>query len=67
MAEKEQDINREAIREQIENQDKLIGNDTRRVYSATLPGFVLLVIAGLATWQGNTVIAIPFGSGGHCC
>ncbi len=64
MAEKEQDIKWEATRGQIENQDKLIGNDTRRVYSATLLGFVLLVIAGLATWQGNTVIAIPLGLAG---
>ena len=57
MAEREQQI-------RADGQAKILANDKKRINGATLLGFVLLIIAGIATWQGIALIAVPLGLAG---
>ena len=57
MAEREQQI-------RADNQAKILTNDTKRIHGATLLGVGLLVIAGIAAWQGAALIALPLGLAG---
>ena len=57
MAEREQQI-------RADNQAKILANDAKRINSATLLGVGLLVIAGIAAWQGAALIALPLGLAG---
>ena len=54
MAEKEQQI-------RADGQAGMLANDKRRINGAMLMGFSLIMVAGLATWLGHTLIALPFG------
>lgn len=57
MAEKEQQI-------RADGQDKILANDKRRINGAALLGIALIVVAGIATWQGYIGIALPLGLSG---
>ena len=57
MAEKEQQI-------RSAGQAGMIANDSRRINYAMFLGIFLLIIAGIATWNGNAVIAVPLGLAG---
>ena len=54
MAEKEQQI-------RAEGQAKMLANDRRRINGATALGLALIAVAGLATWLGQPMIALPLG------
>ena len=54
MAEKEQQI-------RADSQDKMLANDLRRINSAAGIGLALIGVAGLATWLGQPIIALPLG------
>ena len=54
MAEKEQQI-------RADGQAEILANDRRRINGATGIGLALIAVAGLATWLGQPVIAIPLG------
>ena len=54
MAEKEQQI-------RADGQAGTLANDKRRINGAMLMGFSLIAVAGLATWLGHTLLALPFG------
>ena len=54
MAEKEQQI-------RAEGQAKMLANDRRRINGATGLGLALIGVAGLATWLGQPMIALPLG------
>lgn len=57
MAEKEQQI-------RADSQDAILFNDRRRINGATLLGIALVAVAGIATWQGYTGIALSLGLSG---
>ena len=57
MAEKEQDIRHEA-------QKGAIANDRSRINAITIVALSLVGVAGVATWLGEEVIAIPLGLAG---
>lgn len=54
MAEKEQQI-------RADGQAKMLANDRRRINGATGIGLALIGVAGLATWLGQPMIALPLG------
>ena len=54
MAEKEQQI-------RADGQAEMLANDRRRINGATGIGLALIGVAGLATWLGQPVIALPLG------
>ena len=54
MAEKEQQI-------RADSQAKMLANDRRRINGATGIGLSLIGVAGLATWLGQPMIALPLG------
>ncbi len=54
MAEREQQIH-------AKGQNAALANDKKRINFATLLGFGLLAIAGIAVWNGNSIIALPLG------
>lgn len=54
MAEKEQQI-------RADGQAGMLANDRRRINGATGIGLALIGVAGLATWLGQPVIALPLG------
>ena len=57
MAEKEQQI-------RADSQAEMLANDRRRINAATGVGLALIGVAGLATWLGLPMIALPLGLGG---
>lgn len=57
MAEKEQEIRHEAQREAI-------ANDRRRINATTIVALSIVGVAGVATWLGQALIAIPLGLAG---
>ena len=54
MAENEQQI-------RADGQAGMLANDRRRINGATGIGLALIGVAGLATWLGQPVIALPLG------
>ena len=54
MAEKEQQI-------RADGQSGAIRNDGRRINGAIAMGIALIGVAGLATWLGSAIIALPLG------
>lgn len=61
MAEKEQDLraeNQQIAKEAINGQ---INNERRLIDRSFLFGFSMIVVAGIAAWQSNAVIALPLG------
>ena len=54
MAEEEQRI-------RADSQAKMLANDRRRINGATGIGLALIGVAGLATWLGQPMIALPLG------
>lgn len=57
MAEKEQQI-------RADGQAGILANNRLRINRATLLGVGLIVVAGMATWLGHTIIALPLGLAG---
>ena len=57
MPEREQEI-------RAESQKKILSNDSKRINIAGLLGVALIVVAGIATWNGWALIAIPLGLAG---
>lgn len=57
MAEKEQEIRHEAQRGAIDN-------DRRRINATTIVALSIVGVAGVATWLGQELIAIPLGLAG---
>ena len=54
LAENEQQI-------RADGQAEMLANDRRRINGATAIGLALIGVAGLATWLGHPVIALPLG------
>ena len=53
-SEKEQQI-------RADGQEGMLANDRRRINGATGIGLALIGVAGLATWLGQPIIALPLG------
>ncbi len=54
MAEKEQQI-------RAAGQEKILSNDSKRINVAAFLGLSVIVVAGIAAWNGNASIAVPLG------
>ena len=57
MAENEQRI-------RADGQTGILSNDNKRINVATFLGLALIVVAGIATWNGYVSIAVPLGLSG---
>ena len=57
MAEREQKM-------RDKGQTQILANDTKRINGATYLGIGMLVVAGIAAWQGSALIALPMGLAG---
>ena len=57
LAEKEQQI-------RADGQAEMLANDRRRITGGLLLGMSLVTVAGLATWLGYALIALPIGLAG---
>lgn len=57
MAEKEQQI-------RANGQKGKLHNDSKRINTATFLGLMLIVVAGIAAWNGDIGIAVPLGLAG---
>ena len=49
---------------QAETNKGLLGNDRRRINGQIAIALAIIVVAGIATWLGNAIIALPFGLAG---
>ena len=57
LPEKQQEI-------QAKTNERLLGNDRRRINGQIAIALGIIAVAGLATWLGNAIIALPFGLAG---
>lgn len=49
---------------QAETNIGLLSNDRRRINGQIAIALAIIVVAGIATWLGNAIIALPFGLAG---
>ncbi len=64
MAEKEQEMRNQAGQAKAENIKLIIGNKKRAISYSGLIGVAIIIVAGIGTWNGSALIALPLGLAG---